>query len=86
MPHMEGPNLLLDLEPDARAELLELLTSPRVVRADVIREIWTDPERRAFADVLIELEVDDDARTEVLANLREGAPEDHAGESASARR
>lgn len=78
---MDGQNLVLNLEPDARAELLELLTSPRVVRADVIQELWTDPQRRAYADVLIELEVDDHARSEVLANLRQGS--DDLEESAS---
>ena len=68
---MDGGDLLLNLEPEARAELLDLLSLPLVARADVIREIWMQPGRRAFADVLIDLEVDREARVELLSALRE---------------
>ncbi|MEX0992159.1 MAG: hypothetical protein WD004_07815 [Actinomycetota bacterium] len=67
---MEHADVLIRLEPEARADLLEVLTSPRNVRADRIREYWQRPEGRLIADTLIELEVDDDARAKVVETLR----------------
>ena len=70
---MRPHEILITLEPEVRVEVLEVLTSTRSVRAARIREYWSLPERRALADVLMDLEVDDLARTEAVAILRETA-------------
>jgi hypothetical protein len=67
---MERPSPLDDLEPAERTRVLELLTATRAVRADAVREFWERSESRHLADAIIQLEVDDDARTEVLAVLK----------------
>ena len=60
----------------ARAELLELLTAPRAVRADAIKAYYERSDGRQIAEVLITLEVDHDARSEILQILRDDTPEE----------
>lgn len=67
---MSPSDILIRLEPDVRGDVLEVLTSTRSVRAARIREYWADPAHRQLADVLMDLEVDDTARSECVAALR----------------
>ena len=60
-------------------DLLEVLTSPRRIRAERIRDYWARPDARSLADTLIDLEVDDTARAEFLAELRRMTVTDLAG-------
>jgi ACT domain-containing protein len=62
------------LGPDLRRELLRILTSPSHVRADVIRQ-FHDRGKDAMVEVLIELEVDELLRLQVIDALAE----DHGG-------
>ncbi len=68
---MPDPRSLLELGGIARQDLLEVLTAPRRRRAETIRQYWQEPDRRQFADALIRLEVDGEARAELIAVLRE---------------
>mgnify|MGYP000974493830 CR=1 FL=1 len=67
---MRPSDLLIRLEPDVQGEVLEVLTATRSVRAERIRAYWADPNRRQLADVLMDLEIDDDARNEAVLALR----------------
>lgn len=71
---MRPTDILIRLEPEVRIEVLEVLTATRSVRAARIREYWAVPERRDLADVLMDLEVDDDARGEAVAALKGAGP------------
>lgn len=62
--------LIVQLRPDQRADVLTILTSPRAVRADRIREYWAQPDGREIADTLINLEVDLEARHTAIDSLR----------------
>jgi hypothetical protein len=61
---------LAGLEPEKLDEVLEILTSPRKVRAEAVRRYWERADARQVADVLMDLEVDDQARAQVIATLR----------------
>ncbi len=65
---------VFDLPPCERQDLLEVLTAPRRVRADAIQRYFGTPEGQKIADVLIDLEVDGTARTQVIMALRNEAP------------
>ncbi len=64
-------DVLLNLAPHERETLLDVLTSPRRIRAEAIQRFFGQPEGKAVADVLIQLEVDDDARAEAISVLRD---------------
>lgn len=72
---MPPQDLIARMDPSARAELLELLTAPRAVRADAIKAYYDRPDGKPIAEALITLEVDHDARSDVIATLRTEAAE-----------
>jgi len=51
-------------------ELLGHLSAPRATRADAIQRYWAAPGARPVAESLIELEIDDQARSVVVHLLR----------------
>jgi hypothetical protein len=57
------------LPPDARADLLRVLTSPSNVRADIIRQFHERGDK-GMVEVLSDLEADDLLRLQVIAALR----------------
>ena len=59
------------LGPAPRAELLHVLMLPDFERADRIGEIWSHPESRAFAGLLIDCEEDWTLRAVLVGMLRE---------------
>lgn len=63
--------ILADLGPGARADLLRVLAAPPRVRADVIRQLYERPDRRSWAELLMDLEEDVLARAMVIDVLRE---------------
>ena len=67
---MTRPDALSGLEPGVREDLLGILMSPRKVRAGAIRDFYNRPGGQIVADLLIDLEVDDDARAEFIDALR----------------
>jgi hypothetical protein len=58
-------------EPAARRELLTVLTSSDIVRADLIRQLWERKEGHPMAEPLMDLEEDRAARAVVVGLLRE---------------
>jgi hypothetical protein len=58
-----------ELEPVARAELLRVLTSPSDVRADVIRQFHERPGGQDMAELLIYLEEWEWARQAMIEKL-----------------
>jgi hypothetical protein len=60
------------LGPAPRAELLHVLMLPDLERVDRIGEFWGYPERRAFAELLIEREEDRTLRAVLVGMLKEG--------------
>lgn len=73
---MPPQDLIARMDLVARAELLELLTATRAVRADAIKAYYERDDGRQIAEVLITLEVDQDARSEILQILRDSTPEE----------
>ncbi len=66
---------LADLPPEARADLLRVLTSPSNVRADVIRQ-FHERGHHDMVETLTELEADELLRLQVIEELRKaGTPE-----------
>ncbi len=59
-------------EPAARVELLTVLASSDVVRADLIRQFWERQERHPMAELLMDLEADRAAQA-VLVGLLWGS-------------
>jgi len=59
------------LGPARRAELLHVLMLPDFNRADRIGEFWSDPQSRAFAELLIDCEEDQALRAVLVGMLRE---------------
>ncbi len=57
--------------PAARGELLHLLTFPDFERVGRIRDFYSNPKTRMFAELLIDLEEDRAARAVVVVMLRE---------------
>jgi hypothetical protein len=55
----------------ARRELLTLLTSSDVVRAELIGQLWERKEGHPMAELLMDLEEDRAARAVVVGLLRE---------------
>jgi hypothetical protein len=53
-----------------RRELLLVLESPVVVRADLIRQFYERPEVRDMAELLIECESNELVRSEIIEALR----------------
>lgn len=68
---MEAADLLSRLDALDTKELLEYFAASRRVRADVIQEYYAAPATRAVAENLIELEINDQARSVVISLLRE---------------
>ncbi len=58
-------------EPAARAELLAVLTSSEIVRADLIRQLWERREAHPIAELLMDLEADRAAQAVLVGLLRE---------------
>lgn len=61
--------VLIGLGPEVQRELLLVLTSRADVRADVIRQFFERPGRRAWAELFIDLEEDELARATVIEIL-----------------
>jgi hypothetical protein len=62
--------ILADLGPGARADLLRVLTAPSRVRADVIRQLHERKDKRSLMELLIDLEEDGFARAMIVQALR----------------
>ena len=60
------------LGPAPRAELLHVLMLPDFERADRIREFWSYPQSRAFAELLIDCDEDRRLRAVRVRMRREG--------------
>jgi ACT domain-containing protein len=59
-----------ELEPDARKDLLKVLTSPSNVRAEVIRQ-FHERGRKDMTELLILLEENEWARQAIIEELQE---------------
>ena len=59
------------LGPAPRAELLHVLMLPDSERAALIREIWSYPQSRTFAEPLIDCKEDRTLRAVLIGMLRE---------------
>jgi hypothetical protein len=77
-PRDELRDLLMGLGPGVQRDLLRVLTSPSHVRADVIRQFYERPDKRGWAEALIDLEEDDFARAAVVDVLEELRGRTHA--------
>jgi len=53
-----------------RGDLLRDLTAPSIIRADAIRQFGEVPDGRRMAEVLMDLEVDEPLRLQVVDALR----------------
>jgi hypothetical protein len=62
---------LLAFPPRMRGTFLEILRMPASERAEVIGKLYGDGWLDEFSELLIDLEADDYARTEVMAALME---------------
>ena len=62
------------LGPAPRAELLDVLVLPDLERAERIGELWSYPQSRAFAELLIDSEEDRTLRAVLVGMLREADP------------
>jgi hypothetical protein len=65
---MTPERALRDFPPGARRDLLRVLTSPSIVRADVIRQ-YHERGEEGMVDVLVELESDELLRVDVIEAL-----------------
>lgn len=54
-----------------RAELLRVVLLPDLERAERIGEFWSNPQSRAFAELLIDCEEDRASRAVLVGMLRE---------------
>jgi len=70
---MKGLESLRRLPPGARLDLLRVLTSPSLVRADVTRQFHERGEE-GMVEVLTELEADELTRMQVIEELRSIRP------------
>jgi hypothetical protein len=59
-----------ELDATAQADLLRILTSPRDLRAAIIGRMYAEPATRALAERLIDLEIDEVAHLQAIAELR----------------
>lgn len=51
------------------SDLLRVLTSPSYVQADIIRQFYERPDKREFAEVLLDLDGEDFLRAALVGGL-----------------
>lgn len=68
---MKTPETPKQLDSLSTEDILEHLSSPRRERAEAIQRLYSCPEQRSAAEHLIELEIDDHARSMFLDQIKE---------------